>query len=737
MVDQAEVLRLAAKLQESMPVSLRVPVVAYLGQHDANDPIFTSSDQSKVYVRVGNYQTPEVERALLSPAMRALYHEYIRHNMRVMLTRTKRGDLKVVEFDVYAEIENFSGRYPQPLIVVDVTQATGVLGVGNGGTGADLSATGAATHFVRQASSGAAFTVGAITANDLPTVPVNKGGTNRTTLTANNLLVGAGTSAVNFLAPGSNGNIAHVAGGVFVSAALNLATALFSNQLPLISGGTNADLSSAEDGDVIKSGSALATIKHNLSASAAPTVDDDSGDGYAIGSRWLDTTNDKAYICFDASSGAAVWVEITAGNSTAPTITDFTDAQHNHQNAAGGGQLNASSVFNTGTVPVARLPVLVGATGSVNGTEGLVPQPLIGDRFRFLRGTGNWVDAVAQVVFSAPSDVFSVSNSFSNGITTIILSKVSTDVGRFYASPPASSGNPTFRAIQNVDIATALASPPSIGGTSPAVITGTTITANTKIVTGNGSAGAKTIEFVNANTGVLSWNPTGSRTLTLPDATDTLVGRDTTDTLTNKTLTAPAINYITMAAGSNRGNSRWMQDSTDKRAAFQTAEELYHLLSGAIWKLLNNTTAITATSETSITSGTTWGSLAIPANATTTGSSFEFDFYGESNASAGRIRFVMRVNGTSAFDVRTQNITNSTSSPFAVRVLCHVVNTSGSNNMRIGVEFNGQGGTVFLDVPALFSWDVTIANTFTFFMYWANSPSSQSLTVSSGVARVL
>lgn len=37
-------------------------------------------------------------------------------------------------------------------------------------------------------------------------------------------------------------------------------------------------------------------------------------------------------------------------------------------------------------------------------------------------------------------------------------------------------------------------------------------------------------------------DPTADRTLTLPDATDTLVGKTTTDTLTNKTLTSPVLN---------------------------------------------------------------------------------------------------------------------------------------------------------------------------------------------------
>lgn len=52
-------------------------------------------------------------------------------------------------------------------------------------------------------------------------------------------------------------------------------------------------------------------LKVNLSASVAPTSTDDTSEGYAVGSRWVDTVANKEYVCVDATTDAAIWVAST------------------------------------------------------------------------------------------------------------------------------------------------------------------------------------------------------------------------------------------------------------------------------------------------------------------------------------------------------------------------------------------------------------------------------------------
>lgn len=49
---------------------------------------------------------------------------------------------------------------------------------------------------------------------------------------------------------------------------------------------------------------------NKLDAAAAPAAGDDDADGYVGGSLWVDRTNDKAYVCVDNATAAAVWREI-------------------------------------------------------------------------------------------------------------------------------------------------------------------------------------------------------------------------------------------------------------------------------------------------------------------------------------------------------------------------------------------------------------------------------------------
>lgn len=59
--------------------------------------------------------------------------------------------------------------------------------------------------------------------------------------------------------------------------------------------------------------------------SAAPTTDNDTTEGYVVGDRWVDETNDKEYVCLDVTEGAAVWTETTGsgGGSWDGDITDI------------------------------------------------------------------------------------------------------------------------------------------------------------------------------------------------------------------------------------------------------------------------------------------------------------------------------------------------------------------------------------------------------------------------------
>ena len=103
--------------------------------------------------------------------------------------------------------------------------------------------------------------------------------------------------------------------GIWTAAAPSFnANVITSGTLAHERGGLQADVSAYNGVPIILSG-ATSEVRYNLAATTDPTTGDDSDDGYAIGSRWYNLTDDTEFVCLDASTGAAVWVETTGGGT--------------------------------------------------------------------------------------------------------------------------------------------------------------------------------------------------------------------------------------------------------------------------------------------------------------------------------------------------------------------------------------------------------------------------------------
>lgn len=50
---------------------------------------------------------------------------------------------------------------------------------------------------------------------------------------------------------------------------------------------------------------------NKFDAIVAPAVTDDAGDGYSVGSLWIDVAGNESYRCVDSTVGAAIWIETT------------------------------------------------------------------------------------------------------------------------------------------------------------------------------------------------------------------------------------------------------------------------------------------------------------------------------------------------------------------------------------------------------------------------------------------
>ena len=106
-------------------------------------------------------------------------------------------------------------------------------------------------------------------------------------------------------------------------------------------------------------------LKNNFAGVVDPTVNDDSGDGYAIGSVWINTVTDKQFICFDATAAAAIWEEAggAGGGGLDVFYTDDMEGQTLTSQFTTG---NNATFDNGGTLDGA---ISADAATQINGTQ--------------------------------------------------------------------------------------------------------------------------------------------------------------------------------------------------------------------------------------------------------------------------------------------------------------------------------------------------------------------------------
>lgn len=101
-------------------------------------------------------------------------------------------------------------------------------------------------------------------------------------------------------------------------------------------------------------------VKHNFAGGAAPTVNEDSGDGYSEGSIWINLASAQAYICVDDTAGAAVWKALTGVasgmrlmfmQSSTTMMTGWTFVVHDSDYVVGLGNSSGDGGTNNGVTP--------------------------------------------------------------------------------------------------------------------------------------------------------------------------------------------------------------------------------------------------------------------------------------------------------------------------------------------------------------------------------------------------
>ena len=308
---------------------------------------------------------------------------------------------------------------------------------------------------------------------------------------------------------------------------------------------------------------------------ASLTVGDTAPASPSVGDLWFESDTAKTFVYYDSQ-----WVEIGGAGPQGPvgptgpidTLSDvtITSVALNDVIAWNGSAWVNNSALLAAKAPLAS-PTFTGTVTLPDNTVALgtkttgdyVASLVAGTGVTLTNNSGETATptvAIGQDIASSATPTFASLNLNGNivfeGATAnefeTTLSATDPTADRTITLPDATTtlvGTDTTQTLSNKTLTTPTINGPSITavGQTP-TIHGIYLPDTHNIIFEGGTAN----DF---ETTLYVVEPTADRTVSLPDATTTLVGKDTTDTLTNKTLTSPKINEnVALTASSTELN---------------------------------------------------------------------------------------------------------------------------------------------------------------------------------------
>jgi hypothetical protein len=119
-------------------------------------------------------------------------------------------------------------------------------------------------------------------------------------------------------------------------------------------------------------------VLNNLTATSAPTISDDSGDGYAVGSRWIWAARGLEWVALDVTAGAAEWIVVATQSSLARGLFRSLQVRDRNDNLVGVNTLGdmvsgtgAGRLRSTGSAWNRAVKVGVVSAASAGSTSGI------------------------------------------------------------------------------------------------------------------------------------------------------------------------------------------------------------------------------------------------------------------------------------------------------------------------------------------------------------------------------